>query len=351
MLIPFEDSLSFRKKICKYNRPLFLFDDDADGVCSFLLFYKYFDDGAGVIVKGNPEVQESYLNKIIEFRPDCIIILDKPLVSEGFFEGTNLPIFWLDHHDVQRPQNVSYLNPRLYDPNVASSTSSLVWELLSTDESFNKEDYEWLFRVGALSDWDEAALKDISKDLKEVIGKDISAIEEGLFESKFGSVINLINFNLKGRKHEAMKSVKCLNEINNFQELLDGETEPSKFLNKKYSEVNKEYELIKSSVSVDPQKKVLAFTYHSDVASITAELSNELLHLHPDKIILVARAHKNRYLCSIRSKDIDIADTISGTASKYGGYGGGHKNACGASIPVDYFDLFVEELTGLFSDV
>ena len=345
MLIPFEDSLSFKKKLDKYSRPLFLFDDDADGVCSFLMLYRYFDGGAGVIVKGNPELQASYLNMVTEHRPDCIIILDKPLVSEDFFKGTNLPIFWLDHHELQQPSKSFYLNPKTYLPNEASSTSSVVWDILTTDNNLDKAQFEWLCLLGAISDWDLRPINNLDVSLASLIGNGDKGVEDILFNSRLGLAIKIINFNLKGKKHEAMKSIKAMNNLVGIFDLLDNSSDASVYLHKKYKIINDEYELIKSGVSGSSENPVLTFKYDSDVASITAELSNELIYLNPDKIVLVARPHRKRYLCSLRSKKLDISDTVSGVAEKYGGYGGGHKNACGASIPIDYFDLFVEELT------
>ena len=42
----------------KSVNPLFFFDDDADGLCSFLLLYRYFKKGKYVPLKSSPALEE-----------------------------------------------------------------------------------------------------------------------------------------------------------------------------------------------------------------------------------------------------------------------------------------------------
>ena len=56
----------FREYLKKAENPLFLFDDDPDGISSYLLLKKYIGKGKGVMVKAKPVVSEEFLRKIEE---------------------------------------------------------------------------------------------------------------------------------------------------------------------------------------------------------------------------------------------------------------------------------------------
>jgi len=78
-MIPKSQLDEIKSFLNKSENPLFLFDDDPDGISSFLLLKRYFDKGKGVIVKASPKLPEVYTRKIDEYRPDLVVILDKPL--------------------------------------------------------------------------------------------------------------------------------------------------------------------------------------------------------------------------------------------------------------------------------
>ncbi|MFT4326664.1 MAG: DHH family phosphoesterase, partial [Candidatus Woesearchaeota archaeon] len=105
-----------REKLQTCENPLIFFDDDADGVCSFLLIYKYLNKGHGVIVKSTPEIKaDPYIRKITEYMPDLVIILDKPKVEDEFLKGISCDVIWIDHHE---PQTITQKNVYYYNPEV-----------------------------------------------------------------------------------------------------------------------------------------------------------------------------------------------------------------------------------------
>ncbi len=103
------------------QNPLFFFDNDDDGLVSFLLLRRFIERGRGIPIKSFPDLNESYLKRIEELNPDYIFILDKPLVSLEFLKKCaekNLPVVWIDHHTVEKidlPENVSYYNSFFVD--------------------------------------------------------------------------------------------------------------------------------------------------------------------------------------------------------------------------------------------
>ena len=92
-----------RKEIESTSNPFTFYDDDPDGLTSYLLLKKRFEQVSGTIIKGAPALEEKYAQMVQEQNPDKVIILDKPMVEKGFFEGVKRPIIWVDHHDPQSP--------------------------------------------------------------------------------------------------------------------------------------------------------------------------------------------------------------------------------------------------------
>jgi len=80
------------------HRPLILFDSDPDGLCSFLMIYKYINEGKGICVKSSKEINTEFLRVIQEYDPDRVIILDMPMVNDEFISKIKTDILWIDHH-------------------------------------------------------------------------------------------------------------------------------------------------------------------------------------------------------------------------------------------------------------
>src|SRR3989338_5155150 len=95
------------------NNPLFMFDDDPDGLCSFLLLYRYKKEGRGFIVKSKPFIDEKFVKKVEEYLPDKVFILDMPIVEQNFVDKIKVPIIWIDHHEPVKVDKVKYFNPRV----------------------------------------------------------------------------------------------------------------------------------------------------------------------------------------------------------------------------------------------
>ena len=117
-----EQIIEIKEHLEKAQNPLFFFDNDQDGLCSFLLLQKFIKRGKGVPVKSFPDLTEDYFRKINELNADYVFILDKPVVSEKFWEKIkqiNIPVVWIDHHEIDKndiPDFVNYYNP-LYNKN------------------------------------------------------------------------------------------------------------------------------------------------------------------------------------------------------------------------------------------
>jgi len=76
------------------QNPLFFFDNDPDGLCSYLLLRRFIGRGKAVPVKLNP-LSVEYFRRVREFSPDYIFVLDVPEITSEFLdevEKLNLPV-------------------------------------------------------------------------------------------------------------------------------------------------------------------------------------------------------------------------------------------------------------------
>ena len=343
MAIPIEQLEHVRKALDESARPLFLFDDDPDGLSSFLLLYRYKGDGKGVIVKNSPELkQDHFIVAINEYHADLVLILDKPLVSQDFLDQIKVPVYWIDHHAPLARSKVTYLNPRLEDDKDNRPTSYWAWQIVKASRPQDL----WIAGVGVVSDW---FIPDFRAELQEkypdLLPDKIKRPEQALFATKIGILARVFAFNLKGSTKDMLASAKVLTRIKEPGEILHQTTSQGNFLFKKYMAVKKEYDSILHTIK--PTKdKVLLYRYNVDNTAFTANLSNELLFKYPRKVILIARLHQGSYKCSLRgdarySKPINAALEQSLVGIR--GYGGGHPYACGASIEQDDFEKFLDQ--------
>ena len=139
-----------RDHLLKSQNPLFYFDNDQDGLCSYLLLRRFTGKGNGVPVKTSPMGKE-YASRISEFDPDYIFILDQPVISDEFFEEVrekNIPVVWIDHHETQIgkiPKEIFYFNP-LFSDGKNEPVTKICYEITK-----RKEDL-WILIAGSLAD-------------------------------------------------------------------------------------------------------------------------------------------------------------------------------------------------------
>src|SRR3989344_821833 len=102
-----------REHLNRAQNPIFFFDNDPDGLCSFLLLQRFIGRGKGVPIKSFPDLIDEYFRKVEELGADYIFILDKPVVSEKFFAEAgrrNIPVVWIDHHLVGKEGIPAFVN-------------------------------------------------------------------------------------------------------------------------------------------------------------------------------------------------------------------------------------------------
>lgn len=326
-----------RKQLQECSRPLFLFDDDPDGLSAFLLLYRMVRAGKGIPLKGII-LDEHQAQRVNEYSPDLVIVLDKPEVPQEFFSKVSAPRIWIDHHTPQEVKGVRYVNPRTKN-NKNISTSQLCYEITKEDP--------WIAVVGIVADW-QLPPKELWKLCEEkypgYLPTEIKDAPTALFTTKIGKLARVFSFNLKGKTSDVLASIKILTRIQEPKELLEKEHPQARLVMKKYEQKLKEYEQILNSIELDEENPLLLYTYSHEKNSFTVDLSNELLYKHPDKVIVIARQSNGTYKCSLRAKHVRLDKVLKETLQGINGTGGGHEHACGAVIPQEEFSLFIELL-------
>lgn len=335
-----EDKIKqIREELDNCKNPLFFFHDDADGLASFLLFYKYKGDGHGIVIKSDPVVDEKFVRKVEEYQPDKIFILDIAKVTQEFVDFAKTPIIWIDHHlGSEKIDNVMQFNPRLDDEKDSSPVSTICYNVV-------KENL-WIGAVGTVGDWHiTKETKELSDKRPDLLPKEVTKPEKALFETKIGELAKIFNFILKGKTQDAMKAVKVLTRIKDPEEILEQTTPQGKFIYKRFRKVYTQYEeLLKEAEKQVTDDQVFIFPYEESRMSFSGELSNEFLYKYPDKIIIIAREKSGEMKCSLRSGTIQINERLKNALVGIEGRGGGHEFACGAVIKKRDFNKFVNNL-------
>jgi single-stranded DNA-specific DHH superfamily exonuclease len=334
-----------RKELDECQNPLFFFHDDPDGLCSFLLLYRYKKEGNGIIVKSNPKIDEKFIKRVQEYSPDKIFVLDIADVTEEFIEKINVPIIWIDHHGPYKRSKVKYFNPRNHDLKNNPPVSYMCYFVVNQDE--------WISLCGTISDWFLPSKEELNKyfsHLEELLPKSIKKPEDALFNSKIGFLSRIFSFVLKGSYKDAMKYVKIISRIDDYADILEKKTPQGKYVYNRFEKINKGYEELLRLAKQNTKNDIIIFTYNEDKMSFTGDIANELLYLYPEKIIIIAREKNNEMKGSMRSSKYNLPKLIEKAIVGLTGYGGGHEHAAGIVINKNDFNNFIENLNKLIKN-
>ena len=320
---------------CK--NPLFFFDDDPDGLSSFLLLYRYIKEGHGFVVKTHPKLDIRSAPKIEQYGADKAFILDVALVDQDFIDACKVPLVWIDHHGPYERHNVKYFNPRVAKKDSNIPTTYMCYKVVQQDL--------WIAMLGCIADYYMPDFVDEFKKNYPDLMNDEKTVEDIYFNTKLGDLIKIFSFSLKGKTSDVLKNIKVLTRIESPYEILNKETARGRFIFKNYEKIKKIYdELLEQGIKKATKENLLVFIYPDDKTSLTGDLSNELLYKFPDKIIIVGREKNDEVKMSIRSKNIVISSILEKALIGLEGYGGGHEYACGANVKERDFKEFIERI-------
>jgi len=327
----------------KAQNPVFFFDNDQDGLCSFIILRKFCEKGKGVQVKSYPSMNKDYFRKVNELKADYIFILDKPIVEKDFFEEAdknNIPVVWIDHHEIDResiPKFVNYYNPLFNKKKSSEPVTHLCYQI-----SGRKEDL-WLDIIGCTSDkFFSEHYEEFKKTFPE-LAVDSNEPFDILYKSQIGKVAKILGFALKDTTTNVVNMMKFLIKAKNPYDILE-ENPKNIAIHRRFSQIDKKYTqlLDKAKTLATHPGKILFFRYGGDLG-ISSELSNELNYNFPEKIILVARINGSTANFSARGKGIRkiVLKAIENIPDSRGG---GHENAVGGQIKVEDIEKFMEKL-------
>lgn len=335
-----QELIDIREHLEKAQNPVFFFDNDVDGLCSFILLKKAIDRGKGVAIKSFPDLNETYAKKVEELNADYVFILDKAIVSEEFIDKImekNIPIVWIDHHNAEVPKEIK---EKVYFYTSLPSGEPTTFIAQSV---FNKKQDLWLAIVGCIGDhYSPDFGKDYAKENHEYFKYSKDPFES-VYTTELGKISMMLNFGLKDTTTNVLEMIKLLSEASSPSDVLS-ENHKTKQLHYKYSKLMKQlHELTKKAKRIG--KKLVLLEYAGET-SMSSELSNLLSFNNQDKFVLVIFKKQDVANVSIRAKN---AKEVLEKAMKgiLGATGGGHDEACGARIPSSHLEEFKERIEKL----
>ena len=331
-----------REHLENAKNPVFFFDNDPDGLCSFLLLQRFIGKGKGVAIKSFPGMNKGYFRRVEEFKSDYIFILDKPIVEEEFFElaeKSNIPVVYIDHHNVEKPKssNCSYYNT-FYESGLNEPVAYLCYNIT------NRKSDIWIAAIGCITDgFMPDFIEDIKKTDPELINHKCKTAYDVLYQTELGKAAMIVSFALKDSTSKVVAMMKFLMKANSARDLLD-ENPKTKEIIQRFNELNEKYQRILKKADEFAKGDILFFTYSGDL-SISQYTANQLSYMHPQKAIIVVYSKGNVSNASLRwSGDIRTA-TINAIKDIEGASGGGHEHSTGARIPTDKLDIFKKRIS------
>jgi len=318
------------------QNPIFFFDNDADGLCSFLILQRALGRGKGIPIKSYPTLSSQYIHRLEELNPDSIFILDKAEVSEEFITAAtekNLPITWIDHHETKTSKELIE-KTNYYNTYPSSEPTTYIAQKI-----FNKQEDLWLAMIGCISDvYQPDFAHTFEKQHPELYNSNITPFE-ALHTTEVGKFASMLNFGLMNSITNVVKMIKFLISAKTPYDLLE-ENHKTKEFHERYNSLNAELNKLieKAKESNQPNNDIIYFSY-AGATSMSAIVASRLYFENPEKLIIVAYKRPEKLNLSIRGKRSleftkELLEKIEGAT------GGGHPEATGAMIPTSQTENF-----------
>jgi len=328
-----------RSLLDKSKKPLVVFDDDPDGLTSYLLLKKKYNKCERLCLKASPTVMNSVICATVnKKKPDLVVFLDVPVLDQELIHEINRPIIWIDHHPPIKIENVNYYNPMNGKKPDNKPTSHCVYQVVRENE--------WLALVGIIADWQIPDKKLLEKfQFKELLG-DIKGKTppELIFDTEYGKLVKIWFFCMKGENETMNDCLDALEKIDSPLEILEQKTERGRLVYNYFQKLNKEYEALLNDALEQKEENIFVYVCKMGKNSYRALLSNELLYKTKCKVLIIANEKNGEVRMSFRSREdsAPILPILKKAVEKFNGYGGGHAHACGGAVSTDNFPEFIE---------
>ena len=337
-----------REHLERAQNPVFLFDNDVDGLCSYAILRRFIGRGKGVAVKSHPDIDARYAKRVQELGGDCVFVLDRHSLGKDFVQeiaNLQLPIVWIDHHDVFFEEynypTLCHFNPVRNKRKSSEPTTYLCYSAVQKAEGL------WIALMGCIADhYIPDFAEDFGKRYPELWAKKITEPFQALYTTGIGRLSRALSFGLKDSITHVVELQNFLVTCNSPGDL-DRELDGNSAFALKYKEILKKYNVLLDAAKLSVADKYLIFNY-SGTLSISSDLSNELSYIFPEKYICVAYSSGPLTNVSLRGNNVrNILDNILPNFT--GATGGGHKDAVGARIQTSDWDKFAEMMKEKFS--
>jgi single-stranded DNA-specific DHH superfamily exonuclease len=319
-----------RDAIEKASNPIIFFDDDADGIASFLLLQRVLGDTLYAPVKKRPNLGTTLSSLATQLGADLKIVLDVAVLDDVFLR-TPPQTVWIDHHDEQDPRGAIYLNGSV-------PTSILVYELMGGPK--------WIAAAGAVGDYHIPSFIDEVREEHPELVPPFERVEDLLFSSPLGELALIFETCVKGTVRDARRKLDVLRRIREPEELLEATTTEGIIIRRAYERDREEYRrfLTEAIEQAQGSEALFVYRYAHSGHTFTAQLSNELAYKLPDHVIIVAAEYAGAYRLSIRSQSRELPELLARSLKGIEGSGGGHPHACGANVRSEDFERFIKNL-------
>ena len=333
--------LELKEHLEKAQNPIFYYDNDCDGLCSFLMIRRFLGRGKGVAVRSFPDLNRDYARKAKELNADYVFILDKPIVSREFIEEINklnLPIVWIDHHLIDSALDKEFNNISVFNPlrNKGDEKSEEPVTYLVYSALKRKEDL-WLAIIGCIADHFMPDFSDeFMKQYPEFWGN-VKAPFDAYYNTEIGRIAQSFNFGLKDSTTNIVRLQNFLIGCTGPNEVL-AETTGNYYFRKKNNEIRKKYNSLFEKAQENVFGQAIIFEYGGDL-SISADLANELCYRNSEKYVAVI--YKNGGICNVSLRGKNVRDLLEKIIRNLpSASGGGHPDAAGARIKIEDLEKF-----------
>lgn len=331
------------------QNPIFYYDNDADGLCSFLIFRRWLGRGSGVAVRSYPDLNASYAKKAEELKADIVFVLDKPVISKEFITKIgelHLPLIFVDHHSMQHEETAEFKHLTVYNAATqqenenAEPVTYLAYKLTE-----RKEDV-WIAVMGCIADhYLPDFVSVFEKDYPELWKKGVKKPFDAYYGTEIGKLAQALNFGLKDSTTHVVQMQQFLISCASPHDVLAENKNNHAFLENYYKLKNKYDSLVNKAESA--LKKNLLFFEYSGESSMSSEIANELSYRYQKEYIVVAY-HKGAIVnISLRGDNVRrvLEKVLKALPDSSGG---GHRDAVGARIKAAdlprFYELFKQEI-------
>lgn len=337
-----EQIQEIRGHLERAQNPVFFYDADADGLASFLLLARWIGKGKGIIAKNPKESSEAFLKKVQELGADSVFVLDSPQIQEKFVKGVeemNLPLIIIDHHNVPKIETEFYYNTF----HVSGKNEPVSYICYKITEQ--KKDM-WIAAVGCVSDYFiPDFFKEFEEKYPELVDCEYKDPFDLTYKSRLGKLVKVFNYGLKDTTTNIIKMSNFLLKAEFPSQVLEENSKTHSFL-QKYESIDNTINKLVKKAEKEIEGNFLFFTYGGDT-SLSQHLSNQLMYLHPELMIVVGYRTGGIVKFSLRwFKDVRTL-TLKAIKEIPGASGGGHEHATGAQMSEIYVEKFKENILSL----